>query len=81
VPPNIARSVSLRIPFSPTLIALFAPEAEMKRSREHARRWALRELDRRLYQRGPAAMETKTDPNAAVNLEAAAATQQQGFAA
>lgn len=53
----------------------------MKRSREHARRRVLRELDRRLYQRGPAAMEAKTDPNAAVNLEAAAATQQQGFAA
>ncbi len=53
----------------------------MKRSREHARRWFLRELDRRLYPGGPAAMEAKTDPNAAVNLEAAAATQQQGFAA
>lgn len=74
VAPNSARNLSLRIPFSPNLTALFVPMVNMKRSRERARHWVQRELDRRLHRRGPAAMEAKTDPDAAVNLEAAAAT-------
>jgi hypothetical protein len=57
LPPNSARSQLIWMPFSPTLIALFVPGAAMKRSREPARRRVLRELDRRLYQRGQAAMK------------------------
>jgi hypothetical protein len=41
---------------------LFAPkETKMERSRERARHWVLRELDRLLYQRGSAATEVKTN--------------------
>ena len=71
LPPNSARSQLIWMPFSPTLIALFLPGAAMKHSREPARRRVLRELDRRLYQRGQAAMEARTDPNPVVNLDTA----------
>lgn len=50
---------SLLIPVLPALFAGFVPRAEMKSSRKRARRWVLRELDRRLHLRGPAAMEPK----------------------
>ncbi|KFC76012.1 hypothetical protein FG93_00152 [Bosea sp. LC85] len=36
-------------------------ETKIKRSRERARRWVLRELDCLLQQRGPAAIKGKTD--------------------
>jgi hypothetical protein len=48
----------------------------MKRRREQARRWTLRELDRRLHPRGLVAIKAETDPNASVNLDAAVAQQQ-----
>ena len=51
----------------------------MKSSHEGARRWVLRELDRRVHQHGPAAIEANTNANAAVKLEGAAA-QKQAFA-
>jgi len=64
-PSNAIRSPGLRLPFSPTLVSLFAPEViEMKCSREHARRQALRELDRQLQQRGPAAVAAMTESSA-----------------
>jgi hypothetical protein len=75
VPRNSAHDPSLRTPSFPNLIALLVRREEMKRSREQARHWVLREFDRRLHQRGRAAIKAKADPNTAVNLEAAAATR------